>query len=106
MKIAQFKIDDLQEWFFKIAQRLSQPLEESPYPSPKKVQAMSPVKTRPFYSPDPSPSYRSGYAQSSSIFGFKEHSTESTNFNAQPINNTSHKDIPTDWLLKFVLLCV
>ena len=66
---------------------------------------MSPIKTRPFYSPDPSPSYRSGFAQSSSIYGFKEHSTDNNNMNLHS-TNTSHKDIPVDWLMKFVFLCV
>ena len=100
MKIVQFKMDDLHDWFFKIAQKMNQPTEDSPYVSPKKRELESPVKSRPFFSPEPSPTYKGSFAQSNSIYGFKEHNTDNTSFNASSI-----KEVPTDWLLKFVLLC-
>ena len=37
MKATQFRIDDLQEWFFRISQKLNQPAEDSPYGSPRKI---------------------------------------------------------------------
>ena len=82
-----------------MGQKLNQSIEYSPSESPRRREAQSPVKSRPFFSPEPIPTYHNHYAKSTSFLAMKEPQTETN------ISCTSIKDVPAEWLLRFVLLC-